>query len=55
MRVSTASGPVRVALTAARKLAAELARHGWVDIFGGDAMTHQAANALMGRRHGDRR
>ncbi len=30
-RVSTASGPVRVALTATRKLAAELARNGcWI-------------------------
>jgi 2-methylisocitrate lyase-like PEP mutase family enzyme len=46
-RVSTASGPVRAALTATRKLATELARDGSFEIFGGETMTHQAANALM--------
>jgi 2-methylisocitrate lyase-like PEP mutase family enzyme len=46
-RVSTASGPARVAMTATRNLAAELARNGTFDIFGGDTMTPQAANALM--------
>jgi len=46
-RVSTASGPARVAMTATRTLAADLARNGTFDILGGDTMTHQAANALM--------
>jgi 2-methylisocitrate lyase-like PEP mutase family enzyme len=46
-RVSTASGPARIAMTATHKLAAELARKGTFDIFGGDTMTHQAANTLM--------
>jgi len=46
-RVSTASGPVRVAMTATRKLAAELAHNGTFEIFGGDTMTPQAANALI--------
>jgi 2-methylisocitrate lyase-like PEP mutase family enzyme len=49
-RVSTASGPARIAMTATRKLAAELARNGSFDIFGGDTMTHQAANALLAAR-----
>lgn len=48
-RVSTASGPARIAMTAIQKLAAELARKGSFDIFAGDTMTHQAANALMSR------
>jgi 2-methylisocitrate lyase-like PEP mutase family enzyme len=48
-RVSTASGPARIAMTATHKLASELARNGTFDIFGGDTMTHQAANALMTR------
>jgi len=46
-RVSTASGPARIAMTATRKLAAELARNGNFDVFGGDTMTHQDANALL--------
>ena len=46
-RVSTASGPARVAMTAIRILADELARDGRFEIFGGDTITHQAANALM--------
>ncbi|MBV8055495.1 MAG: isocitrate lyase/phosphoenolpyruvate mutase family protein [Deltaproteobacteria bacterium] len=46
-RVSTASGPARVAMTATHKLAAELARDGTFDIFSGDIMTHQAANELI--------
>jgi 2-methylisocitrate lyase-like PEP mutase family enzyme len=46
-RVSTASGPARVAMTATRKLAAVLARNGTFDIFDADTMTPQAANALM--------
>jgi 2-methylisocitrate lyase-like PEP mutase family enzyme len=49
-RVSIASGPARVAMTATRKLAAELARNGTFEIFGGDTMTHQAANDLMTMR-----
>jgi len=49
-RVSTASGPARIAMTATRKLAAELSRNGIFDLFGGDTMTHQAANELMVRR-----
>ena len=48
-RVSTASGPARVAMTATHKMAAELARKGSFDIFAGDTMTHRAANALMSR------
>ncbi len=50
-RVSTASGPARIAMAATHKLAAELARNGTFDMFGGDTMTPQAANALMGRRN----
>lgn len=46
-RVSTASGPARVAMTATRKLAAELASQGSFEVFGGDTMTHQAANDLI--------
>ncbi|HJU09396.1 MAG TPA: isocitrate lyase/phosphoenolpyruvate mutase family protein [Candidatus Binataceae bacterium] len=49
-RVSTASGPARVAMTATQKLASELARKGSFDVFGGDTMTHQVANALIARR-----
>jgi 2-methylisocitrate lyase-like PEP mutase family enzyme len=50
-RVSTASSPARIAMTATRKLAAELSRNGTFDLFGGDTMTHQAANALMAERN----
>jgi 2-methylisocitrate lyase-like PEP mutase family enzyme len=46
-RVSTASGPARVAMTATRKLAAELLHNGTFEVFGGDTMTPQAANALI--------
>ena len=49
-RVSTASGPARVAMTATQKLASELFRKGSFDIFAGDTMTHQVANALMSQR-----
>jgi 2-methylisocitrate lyase-like PEP mutase family enzyme len=49
-RVSTASGPTRVAMTATRKSADELMRTGNFDVFGGDTMSHQDANALMVRR-----
>jgi 2-methylisocitrate lyase-like PEP mutase family enzyme len=49
-RVSTASGPTRVAMTATRKSADELMRTGNFDVFGADTMSHQDANALMVRR-----
>jgi 2-methylisocitrate lyase-like PEP mutase family enzyme len=49
-RVSTASGPARVAMTATRKIAEALARDGSFDILGGDTMSHQEANALMAPR-----
>jgi 2-methylisocitrate lyase-like PEP mutase family enzyme len=49
-RVSTASGPARVAMTATRKIATELHRTGSFDVFGGDTMSHQEANALMAKR-----
>lgn len=49
-RVSTASGPARVAMTATKKLAAELARTGSFELFGGDTMAHTEANALMAKR-----
>jgi 2-methylisocitrate lyase-like PEP mutase family enzyme len=49
-RVSTASGPTRVAMTVTRKSADELMRTGSFDVFGGDTMSHQDANALMVRR-----
>jgi len=49
-RVSTASGPTRVAMTATRKSADELMRTGSFDVFGGDTMSHPDANALMVRR-----
>ncbi len=48
-RVSTASGPARVAMTATMKLAEQLRRDGSFAVFGGDVMTPQAANALMAR------
>jgi 2-methylisocitrate lyase-like PEP mutase family enzyme len=54
-RVSTASGPARVAMTATQKFASELARKGSFEILGGDTMTHQAANALMAKRQNNRR
>ena len=54
-RVSTASGPARIAMTATRKLAADLALNGNFDIFGGDTMTHQTANTLMAVRRQGRR
>jgi hypothetical protein len=37
-------------MTATRKIAAELHRTGSFDIFGGDTMSHQEANALMAKR-----
>ena len=49
-RVSTASGPARAAMTAVKKLAAELARSGDFGIFGGDTISHQEANSLMAPR-----
>jgi 2-methylisocitrate lyase-like PEP mutase family enzyme len=52
-RVSTASGPARIAMTATHKLAAQLGRDGNFDIFSGDTMTHQAANGLMSHRRID--
>ncbi len=51
-RVSTASGPTRVAMTATRKAADELLRSGSFEVFGGDTMSHQDANALMAKRSG---
>ena len=48
-RVSTASGPTRVAMTATPKSAVELMRTGTFDVFGGDTMSHQDANALMAK------
>jgi 2-methylisocitrate lyase-like PEP mutase family enzyme len=49
-RVSTASGPARVAMTATRKIAEALVRDGSFDLLGGDTMSHQEANALMALR-----
>jgi 2-methylisocitrate lyase-like PEP mutase family enzyme len=49
-RVSTASGPTRVAMTATRNSAAELLRSGSFEVFGGNTMSHQDANALMDKR-----
>jgi 2-methylisocitrate lyase-like PEP mutase family enzyme len=49
-RVSTASGPARVAITATRKAALELLRGGRFEVFGGDTMSHQEANSLMDKR-----
>lgn len=49
-RVSTASGPARIAMTAMRKAADELLRSGSFEIFGGDTMSHQDANTLMEKR-----
>jgi len=51
-RVSTASCPARVAMTATRKVATELARSGSFEIFGGDTMGPVEANALMAKRGG---
>jgi len=51
-RVSTASGPTRVAMTATRRAADELMRTGSFEVFGGDTISHQDANALMERRGG---
>jgi 2-methylisocitrate lyase-like PEP mutase family enzyme len=53
-RVSTASGPSRFAMSAAKTAAEHLARTGSFDIFGGGTMTHQEANALMAQRVGNR-
>ncbi len=52
VRVSTASGPTRVAMTATRKAADELLRTGSFEVFGGDTISHQEANALMAKRGG---
>jgi 2-methylisocitrate lyase-like PEP mutase family enzyme len=49
-RVSTASGPCRVAMTAIKRLAESLTRDGSFEALGGDIMSHQEANALFGRR-----
>ncbi|HEY1850385.1 MAG TPA: isocitrate lyase/phosphoenolpyruvate mutase family protein [Candidatus Binataceae bacterium] len=49
-RVSTASGPARVAMTATRDSAVELLRSGSFEVFGGKTMSHQEANALMDKR-----
>jgi 2-methylisocitrate lyase-like PEP mutase family enzyme len=49
-RVSTASGPARVALTATRRVAEHLMRDGSFEIFGGDTISGQEANALFARR-----
>lgn len=49
-RVSTASGPARLAMTATRKAAQALLETGDFGIFGGDTISHQEANALMTRR-----
>jgi 2-methylisocitrate lyase-like PEP mutase family enzyme len=49
-RVSTASGPSRVAMTATKKIADALLRDGSFDLLGGDTMSHQEANTLMSRR-----
>jgi 2-methylisocitrate lyase-like PEP mutase family enzyme len=49
-RVSTASGPARVALTATRRVAEQLMRDGSFEIFGGDTMSGQDANALFAKR-----
>jgi 2-methylisocitrate lyase-like PEP mutase family enzyme len=51
-RVSTASGPARVALTATRRIAEQLMSAGDFNIFGGDTMPHTEANALMAHRPG---
>jgi 2-methylisocitrate lyase-like PEP mutase family enzyme len=51
-RVSTASCPARVAMTATKKIATELARNGSFEIFGGDTMGPVEANALMAKRGG---
>ena len=51
-RVSTASGPARVAMTATRKAADDLMRTGSFEVFGGDTISHQDANALMGKHAG---
>jgi len=55
-RVSTASGPARIAMTATRKLATDFVRNGNFELFGGDTMTHHTANSLMtARRLGSNR
>jgi 2-methylisocitrate lyase-like PEP mutase family enzyme len=51
-RVSTASCPARVAMTATKKIATELASNGSFEIFGGDTMGPVEANALMAKRGG---
>jgi 2-methylisocitrate lyase-like PEP mutase family enzyme len=48
-RVSMASGPIRIAMTATRRAAEQLLRTGSFDTFGGDTMSHQEANALMSK------
>jgi 2-methylisocitrate lyase-like PEP mutase family enzyme len=51
-RVSTASGPCRVAMTTTKRMAENLMRDGSFDVFGGALMSHQEANALMSKRPG---
>jgi len=47
-RVSTASGPARVAMTATRKIAEQLMRDGSFELFR-EALSHQETNALFAR------
>jgi 2-methylisocitrate lyase-like PEP mutase family enzyme len=49
-RVSTASAPARVAMTATKKLAESLMRTGSFEMFGGETISHQEANALFANR-----
>jgi 2-methylisocitrate lyase-like PEP mutase family enzyme len=49
-RVSTASGPTRIAMTATKKFAEALLHDGSFEGLGGDTMSHQEANALMASR-----
>jgi 2-methylisocitrate lyase-like PEP mutase family enzyme len=48
-RVSTGSGPMRAALTAARRVAAELRERGSYSSFTGDVIPYAEVNRLMGR------
>jgi 2-methylisocitrate lyase-like PEP mutase family enzyme len=51
-RVSTASGPARVALTTTHRIAEQLMRDGSFEIFGGDTISGKDANALFAKREG---
>jgi 2-methylisocitrate lyase-like PEP mutase family enzyme len=51
-RVSLGSGPMRAALTFAKRIATELRTHGTYELFTRDVLTHAEVNKLMAARPG---